>query len=282
MDYDSFATRNSDLDGNQVYLKNSIYLPEGKKPVMITETMVNYFAYMIDPDKNGTPDANGGGFASRLILDASGDIKAEMVNAEGQTVVGDYDLVPILETFIKEHPDFSYRGARATLAVTGHEGVFGYRCNTSYVTDFGNDFYEQECAGARQIVQALRDKGYTIACYSYNNEDYRAFSAQQIKEDIQKWQSQTVPVVGDVDIIVFARATDIDDYSGAKFKVLHDAGFRVFVNNGNSPYAEINPDYVRQTRLMVTGNAMGWYSTRFSTYFDCNLVLDSSRGNIPN
>ena len=282
VDYDSFITMSPDLDGNNVYMKNSIYLPEGKKPVMITETMVNYFAYMIDPDKNGTPDANGGGFASKLIVDASGDIKAEMVNAEGQTVVGDYDLVPILESFIKEHPDFSYRGARATLAVTGDEGVFGYRCNTSYVQNYGNDFYEQECANAKKIVQALRDKGYTIACYSYSNENYRDLNAQQIKEDIQKWQSQTVPVVGDVDIIVFARGTDIDDYSGAKFKVLQDAGFGIMVNSGNAAYAEVNTDFVRQTRLMVTGNAMGWYATRFSGLFDCNLVLDSSRGNIPN
>lgn len=282
VDYNSFITMSPDLDGNNVYMKNSIYLPEGKKPVMITETMVNYFAYMIDPDKDGTPDSKGGGFASKLVIDASGDIKAEMVNAEGQTVVGDYDLVPILESFIKEHPDFSYRGARATLAVTGDEGVFGYRCNTSYVQNFGNDFYEQEVAGAKQIVEALRSKGYTIACYSYANRDYRADSAQIIKEDIQKWQSQTVPVVGDVDIIVFARATDIDDYSGAKFTVLQDAGFGIMVNSGTAPYAEINPDFVRQTRLMVTGNAMGWYSNRFAGYFDCNLVLDSSRGNIPN
>ena len=148
--------------------------------------------------------------------------------------------------------------------------------------NFGNDFYEQECAGARKIVQALRDKGYTIACYSYNNEDYRNFSAQQIKEDLQKWQSQTAPIVGNVDIIIFARTTDIDDYSGAKFKVLQDAGFGIMVNSGTSPYAEVNPSFVRQTRLMVTGNAMGWFSNRFSGYFDCNLVLDSSRGNIPN
>ena len=282
VDFDSFTEKQTALDGAQVYMPDSIYLPEGKKPIMITETMVNYFAYMIDSNEDGSPDAGGAGFASKLVIDANGDIKAEMVNSDNQTVVGDYDLVPILEAFIKEHPDFSYRGARATLAVTGYEGVFGYRCNTSYVTDFGNDFYEQECADARKIVQALRDKGYTIACYSYNNEDYRALSAQQIKEDIQKWQSQTVPVVGDVDIIVFARTTDIDDYSGAKFKVLQDAGFRVYVNSGTTPYAEVNTDYVRQTRLMVTGSAMGWYSNRFTSYFDCNLVLDSSRGNIPN
>ncbi len=283
VDYDSFTEKQTSLDGSQVYMADSIFLPEGKKPIMITETMVNYFGYMIDSNEDGEPDAGGDGFASKLVIDANGDIKAQMVNGDNQTVVGDYDLVPILEAFIAEHPDFSYRGARATLAVTGYEGVFGYRCNTSYVSDFGNDFYEQECADAKKIVQALRDKGYTIACYSYNNEDYRKLSAQQIKEDIQKWQSQTVPVVGDVDIIVFARGTDIDDYSGAKFTVLHDAGFRIFVNSGTSPYAEINSDYIRQTRLMVTGNAMGWFSNRFSGYFDCNLVLDTAnRGNIPN
>ena len=282
VDYNSFITTSTDLDGNQVYMKNSIYLPEGKKPVMITETMVNYFAYMIDSNSDGTPDAGGAGFASRLVVDANGDIKAELVTTDSQTVTGDYDLVPILESFIEEHPDFSYRNARATLAVTGHEGVFGYRCNTSYVQKFGNDFYEQEVAGAKKIVEALRDKGYTIACYSYNNENYRDLSAQQIKEDIQKWQSQTVPVIGDVDVIVFARATDIDDYSGAKFQVLQDAGFGIMVNSGTAPFAEVNPSFVRQTRLMVTGNAMGWYSNRFAGYFDCNLVLDSTRGNIPN
>ena len=282
VDYNSFITTSTDLDGNQVYMKNSIYLPEGKKPVMITETMVNYFAYMIDSNSDGTPDAGGAGFASRLVVDANGDIKAELVTTDSQTVTGDYDLVPILESFIEEHPDFSYRNARATLAVTGHEGVFGYRCNTSYVQKFGNDFYEQEVAGAKKIVEALRDKGYTIACYSYNNENYRDLSAQQIKEDIQKWQSQTVPVIGDVDVIVFARGTDIDDYSGAKFQVLQDAGFGIMVNSGTAPFAEVNPSFVRQTRLMVTGNAMGWYSNRFAGYFDCNLVLDSTRGNIPN
>ena len=282
VDYNSFITTSTDLDGNQVYMKNSVYLPEGKKPVMITETMVNYFAYMIDSNSDGTPDAGGAGFASKLVVDANGDIKAELVTTDSQTVTGDYDLVSILESFIEEHPDFSYRNARATLAVTGYEGVFGYRCNTSYVQKFGNDFYEQEVAGAKKIVEALRNKGYTIACYSYNNENYRDLSAQQIKEDIQKWQSQTVPVVGDVDVIVFARGTDIDDYSGAKFQVLQDAGFGIMVNSGTAPFAEVNPSFVRQTRLMVTGNAMGWYSNRFAGYFDCNLVLDSTRGNIPN
>ena len=29
------------------------------------------------------------------------------IDAEGNTLYGEYDLMPILESFIKEHPDFS-------------------------------------------------------------------------------------------------------------------------------------------------------------------------------
>lgn len=46
---------------------------------------------------------------------------------DGTVTTGDYDLVPILEKFCEQHPDFSYKGARAVLAFTGYEGILGYR-----------------------------------------------------------------------------------------------------------------------------------------------------------
>lgn len=283
VDFNSFVSSNTGLDGNKSFFVNPILLPQGKKPIMITETMVNYFAYMVDSNKDGDPDAGGAGFANKLVVTQSGDIKAQYVDASGQTLTGDYDLVPILEEFIKAHPDFSYRGARATLAVTGTEGVFGYRTNTSYISAKGQEFYEMECAQAKVLVDALREKGYTIACYTYNNENYRNLSVAQIKTDIQNWSSQIVPIVGDVDTMVFARESDIDDYSGNKFSVLYDAGFRFFVGKAAAPKADINNTFIHQLRLMVTGNAMGWSSSQFTGYFDCNVVVDlASRGNIPN
>ena len=46
VNFDSFVGSAS-MDGTtEKYDKFSIWLPEGKKPVMITETMVNYFTYM--------------------------------------------------------------------------------------------------------------------------------------------------------------------------------------------------------------------------------------------
>ena len=283
VDFKHFVASAEDLTGSMNYSYNPILLPEGKKPVMITETMVNYYDYMVDGNKDGEPDAAGAGFANKLIVDAAGEIKAKYVDGSGQTQVGDYDLVPVLETFIKNHPDFSYKGSRATLAVTGNQGIFGYRCNTSYVQQFGQDYYDQEVADAKVLVQALRDKGYTMACYTYSNKDYRASSVAEIRTDLQNWAGQVTPILGEVDTIVFAKAVDIEDYSGAKFNTLYEAGFRFFMTNGNEPKTEVNISNVRHSRLMVTGNSIAWHAAQFNNYFDPNVVLDiSNRKEVPN
>lgn len=282
VDFDSFVKSSTGVDGNESYFGDSLYLPEGKRPVMITETMVNYFEYMVDPDKDGTPDAKGHGFANKLVVDENGDVKAAYVDANGNQMVGNYDLVPILEDFIKEHPDFSYRGARATLAVTGTEGVFGYRTNTSYVATKGQAYYDEQVQQAKEVVQALRDKGYTLASYTYSNAKYKDMSTMQIQAEMQSWTNQVTPVLGDVNVMVFARASDIDAYSGTSFNVLYGSGFRFFLNSGTSPRVDITTTFIKQTRLMVTGEAMQWYSNQFAECFDCNMVLDlGTRGSVP-
>lgn len=284
IDFDSFISTSTGVDGKESFFQSPLMLPAGKKPIMITETMVNYFNYMIDGNNDGEPDAGGAGFACKLVVDANGDIKAQYVDGSNQTLVGNYDLVPILEDFIKAHPDFSYRGARATLAVTGHEGVFGYRCNTSYIASKSQSYYDEQVAGAKEITQALREKGYTIASYTYSNQKYRDLSAKEISQEMTNWKNQVTPILGEVDVLVFARENGgINDYTGAVFTALSDTGFQYFVDDGEKPSVTINTSYIRQTRLMVTGMNMQWHPTWFTQYFDCNAVLDTAvRGSVPN
>ena len=267
------------------YSSKPILLPDGKKPVMITETMVNYYNYMIDGNGDNIPDKDGAGFASKLVVDdLTGKIQAEMVTASGETVRGNYDLVPILEQFIEEHPDFSYRGARAILAVTGDEGIFGYRINTSTKTSRGEAFYNKEVEGAKKIVAALREKGYEIACYTYANVDYGKKSASDIQADISSWKVEIMPVVGTLDTLVYAKSSDISStgaYQGGKYNVLKEAGFRYFISNGTSPSADVTSEYVRQKRIMVTGTYMAHTPTLYNYYFDSKSVLNSTRGNVP-
>lgn len=284
VDFNSFVSSNS-VDGTStVYIENSIWLPEGKKPVMITETLVNYLGYMIDGNDDGVADAGGAGFASRLVVDDNGDIKAEYVDGSGATQVGNYDLVPILEDFIADHPDFCYKGARATLAVCGYEGIFGYRIQSESIANKGQDYYNEQVVGATKLVEALKEKGYTLACYSFENKDYSNISAAMVNEDLQKWKSQISPVIGEIDTIVFARGTDIGDYTGGKFDVLYNNGFRFMIKSADTPYTEVNTNYVRQSRLMVTGENMVSKASMFTDYglFEPNAVLDlATRGNVP-
>lgn len=272
VDLDDVVVATTASDGTVSYSAGVIKLPSGKKPFMMTETLVNYFAYMIDSDKDGKADKGGAGFASRLVLE-NGEIKAEMVDAEGNTLVGNYDLVPILEDFIASHPDFSYKGARAILGVTGHEGVFGYRIN---------DGGDSVVAEAKALIAALREKGYKIACNTYENRDYSVDTAVAIKNDLQSWDAKTKPVIGDVDILIFAQGKDISEYSGYKFEALYSSGFRYFIGASTTPTAELTMQFFHQRRLMVTGSQMANSSSTFAKYFNSMSILDSSRGTVPN
>lgn len=284
VDFDSFVGSSTTLEGTEKFEVVPIKLPEGKKPVMITETMVNYFEYMVDGDGDGLADSKGDGFANKLVVDASGSIKAEYIDSQGQTNVGNYDLIPILEDFISQHPDFCYQGARATIAFTGSQGVFGYRCNTTYISSKGQDYYDTQVAGAQQVANALREKGYTLACYTYSNDTYAKYSVAQISANLTSWTTEVTNVIGAVDTFVFARLSNITDFNSQAFNVMYQSGFRYFIGHGSTPSAEVNTTYVRQNRLMVTGENMVHYPSQFTdlSLFNPNSVLDlTNRGNVP-
>ena len=270
VNFDSFVEKTTDAAGNVSYTTKPIYLPADKKPFMLTETLVNYFGYMIDSDDDGKADAKGGGFASKMIV-KDGEITCEMVDAEGNTIYGAYDLVPILNEFIEEHPDFAYRGARATLAVTGKEGIFGHRINKGD---------SAAVAAATELVQELRAQGYLIACNTYENLNYDKNKATDIQADLKSWTDEITPVLGNVDILVFARGSDISDYTGPKFNVLYSSGFRFFISSATKgiPSTEVNRTYIRQYRIMVTGSLMVNSPSTLSNYFKVADVISGERG----
>ena len=281
VDMDSFITENSTGD-TTTYESKTLYLPEGKKPIMITETY-GYLQFMVDSDEDGEPDKNGGGFATRLVIE-NGEIKAEMVDADGNTVVGNYALVPILNDFIEEHPDFCYQGSRAIIATTGYSGIFGYRTMKSVIETKGQAYYDEQVAGAKKIAEALKADGYDIACYTYENVDYGKINADSIQADLDKWNEEVTSIIGPVDIMVYAKESDISStgaYSGSRYTILNAEGFRYFITSGTKPAATVAGEYVRQVRIMVTGTQMAHAASTYTNYFDAKSVLNSQRGNVP-
>ena len=279
VDFESFVTETTAEDGSVTFGTTPIYLPSGKTPIMLSQTMVNYMNYMLATDEADTDGGYGDGFASKLVV-REGEIVAEYMDASGNTLYGEYDFVPILNRFIEEHPDFSYKGARAILAVTGDEGLFGYRTMPSVIESKGQAYYDEQVAGAKEIIEALRNQGYTIASYTYANKDYNAYSATEIQADMDLWTKEVTPILGECDTIIFAKGTDIStstNYEGNKFRVLSSKGFRYFIGASQVPWGEVNPTYVRQTRVMVTGKDMTSAASTYTKFFDAKSILDSAR-----
>jgi len=264
-----------------------LYLPEGKKPLIITQTNVNYYTYMIDSDGDGLPDKDGAGFGSKLVVDNDGNITCEMIDGNGNTISGDYDLVPILDSFVKTHPDFSYKGAKAVLAVSGYDGIFGYRFGPAAEANFDEAYISQEIQKATALVNKLRQNNYEIACYTYENSGYGNFSAEQIQDELTKWSDSVAPVIGATDIFVLALNSDIAEkavaYSGDKFDALNAAGYQYYIGfaeDGEIWYSA-HSDYIRYGRLLVSGSIMKYHAEWFDGIFDPSTVLDPSRGEIP-
>lgn len=260
------------------YQEKPLQLPIGKKPIMITETHCNYYSYMVDPNRDGQPDSNGAGFASKLRW--NNGFYNEMVRSDGSVVNGAFDVVPLLENFIQLHPDFSYQGARAILAFSGYDGVFGYRITSEELSD---EALTAERREATALARRLREAGYVIACYTYSNTDYSVRNANEITEDIALWQELVAPVVGETDILVFAREADIGTsyQNNKKFDALYDQGYRFFL--GSTPFLsqELHDGYVRHSRLSVTASALQHHSQWFDGIVATNNLLDARRGDIP-
>lgn len=266
------AVKKANGEGKEVFTPGEIYLPEGKKPFVLSQDDVCYYEYM-----------EGDGFASKIIIDKNGRPTCEYIKDDGSVVTGDYDLVPILETFIDKHPDFSYRGARGILAVTGYNGVFGYRTDPDYAS---NPTYQKDCEDAKKVAQGLKDAGWEIASHSYGHRSYQAIDMEKFKKDVDKWENTVQPIVGDTDILIYPFGADVGDwrgYEGERYEYLKNAGFDYFCNVDSSKYwVQIKDDYVRQGRRNIDGVRM-YYDMiddtidQLSDIIDVKSVFDPAR-----
>ena len=200
--------------------------------------------------------------ADSLILGENGELTCRMGDTEG-----DFDLVPILNAFLAEHPDFSYEGARATIALCGYEGLFGMEL------DRADEIWA--------VADKLRQQGYDIACYTYDDMEYADFGVAGLKEDLDKWFSEITPVLGETDILVYPTGGDImgkEAYSGSKYEALRGYGFRYYVGTGSGEnWGMTTGSYARQIRTIVTGANLAENPEWYTGLFDASAVLSADR-----
>ena len=259
------VVQTTDEDGDVHFEKNtSLMLPEGKQAVVLSEDDLSYYhAY------------DNQGIASKLVFDENGEVKCEYINEAGETLVGDYDMVPLLNAFIDEHPDFSYHNAHAIIALTGYNGVFGYRTDSVYKTLDPDHLdenqavwleahpeysFEQDVADATEIANALKEEGWEFASHTWGHRHADTTSVEDLAVDNEKWVNTVENIVGPVDTIIFAHGSDIagdEDYDmdNAKYAYFKESGYNFFCNvDGTTPvWMQIRDDYVRSGRVNIDG-----------------------------
>jgi len=192
-----------------------ILLPEGKKPLVISIDDVNYYDYM---EKDG--------FADKLVVDEQGNVICEVKTPEGEMVLSaEGDVMPILDSFVREHPDFSYKGTKGIVAVTGYEGAFGY----NFIKAEGEE-KERLIEESKKVAQALKNTGWQIACHSYTHNDYfkdgRA-TMEDLTYDTNRFKERIYDVVLKPDIYISPFGYHLSE-GDERLQYLKDMGYTIF------------------------------------------------------
>lgn len=238
--------------------------PKGKKPLIISVDDVNYYESM----KNK-------GFAQKLIVDQNERLAALVKTPDGGVMV-DYegDIAPIIENFVKLHPDFSYNQAKGVLAVTGYQGVFGYR-----ITSLKGNELEQELNEAKRVADWLKNSGWKIACHSYGHSPKfkdGSITIDRLKSDMEKWNGRIAPVTGKTDIFIppYGRHFASGD---SRFKLLRQNGFNIFCPVYKKMETVFSNGYMVSQRLNIDGLTLTKYPSRMDGLFDIDGVIDPAR-----
>lgn len=284
----------ADENGNTIFEPGEIMLPKGKKAYVLSQDDLSYYHCY-----------DNYGYAAKMILDEEGKPTCEYITQDGEKVTGDYDIVPILDKFIEEHPDASYRGAKGIIALTGYNGILGYRTDKSYLNVDGNldddkrqwlldnpDFdIEKEREQAKKVADALKEDGWEFASHTWGHIKIRDASFSRLMRDTQKWRENVEPLVGNTDVIVFAHGQDLGDWgnydeNNEKFQFLKGEGYQIFCNVDQGQYrVYFGRDYLRQGRRDLDGyriyrNAEGKEDS-VSDLFDAKEIIDPLRPPVP-
>lgn len=258
-------------------VRNTLMLPEGKKPLIISFDDVNYYQYMLEQ-----------GFTSRLLVGEDGQIWAECTDPYTQEtfLTQELDAVTILDQFVLEHPDFSLNGAKAIMALTGYQGILGYRTQTNDEISDPQELAafeanrQEEIQAVKPVIERLKETGWTFGSHSWGHINLDSKALSGIQRDTERWLNEVGSLVGETTIMVYPHGArpDGNDWhnTGEEFKYLHSKGFRVFASVGIESFSYIKKDIsaVICDRLHPDGTTLRWSRSRYLQFYDAKDIID--------
>ncbi|WP_436861667.1 polysaccharide deacetylase family protein [Mammaliicoccus lentus] len=239
-----------DLESTPVKRKK-LKLPKGKKTLIMSMDDMNYYEYM-----------QGNGYTERLTLNKDNETVAEKKNDQGKMEQSKTnDAVPLLNDYVKKHPDFSYKGQKAVDGLTGYEGVLGYRTN-----DLEKTNYEQRKKQAKKVADSMKRDGWTFASHSYGHINFEDSSDEQIIEDTKRWKKEVEPIVGKTDLFIFPHGAQ-DRNSTSYNYMIDEAGFKYMAGVGPDNFTSLSNKDIYQDRVAIDGLNLHQFKYKLKPFF---------------
>ena len=259
-------------NGETRMVKN--YLPEGKKPLILSYDDVNYYEYMLT-----------NGFTHKLILGEDGKLWSYGLDGAGNEVISrDLDAVTVLDKFVEDHPDFSPFGAKGCLSLTGYEGILGYRTQTMAEDQSPEReaFRQSEIEAVKPIVAELKRTGWTFGSHTWGHISLNTRTYETVTADMEKWFNEVGSLVGDTSVLFypFGGRLDGDDVkqSGPAFTWMQSQGFRIFCSVGIDSWSKCKGDIsaVICDRLHPDGTTLRSSKgrERYMRFYDAADIID--------
>lgn len=276
-------------DSQGQLIRKPIYLPPGKKPLVLSVDDINYYGYM----KND-------GFAKRLVAVNDGRVLTEVEQDDGTTLLTeDGDVVPILEAFTQAHPEFSYQGYKGILAVTGYEGAFGYRLNEfarfaklqkpkdrAKLQKHTPAEEAQMAAEVRALAAQLRVNGWDIASHSFTHNSYfrtGKITLKQLRSEDERFNSRIAPYIGKPFIFIppFGMPLSPDD---PRYRYLsEEGGYLFYMPVASNVKSELANGMLWQNRLNLDGYTLLYKPQHAAAVFtpeEIKQIVDPARPKI--
>jgi hypothetical protein len=254
---DQLYQRNFVLVDLHQAVSGDLDVPTGKKPIVLSVDDLNYYAYLQDA-----------GLPARLVIGADGRLVSEYTDGRQDRSA---DIVSILDDFVATHRDFSLDGSKATLNLTGYEGVFGYATNW----EDGKPPAPDQVSKAIAVAAQLKATGWTFASHSYGHITIPERSIKRITEDTARWNDEVAPIVGSTDVFVYPYGASVrmtSDRAGA----LRAAGFRIFCDIGGDDQTIRQDNWTLMSRRHVDGIGFRDQADDLADFFDVSSVIDSA------
>lgn len=170
-----------------------------------------------------------------------------------------------------KYPDFTLNGAVGVLALTGYEGILGYRTNRKSPNQAA------EIERCKPVVEALRKFGWGFASHSYGHIDLgkKGMTAGAVAEDTEHWMKEVGSLLGPTQAYITpfgAQSAPTGDIMG----VLYKNGFHLICPVSDRTTVKQVPERhaLYQTRLHVDGYGIRHNPELYKDFFDPTVVWE--------